>query len=61
MGNLSAGNVEVMTEGRAGGDEEEIRPHPWLEDCLARLEGKAARREDLDTREYYALIASLLA
>ena len=61
MSNLSAGNVEVVTDGRARGDEEEIRLHPWLEDCLVQLEGKVAHKEGLDSREYYALIASLLA
>lgn len=61
MSNLSAGNVEIATDGRARSDEEEMRLQPWLEDCLDQLEGKVARKESLDSREYYALIASLLA
>jgi hypothetical protein len=61
MSNLSAGNVEAGTDRRVRGEEEEIRLHPWLEDCLAQLEGKVAHKEGLNSREYYALIASLLA
>jgi len=41
--------------------EEESRSHQWLEDYLVQLEGKAARKESLDSREYYTLIASLMA
>ena len=37
--------------------EEESRSHQWLEDYLVQLEGKAAHKESLDSREYYTLIA----
>jgi hypothetical protein len=43
------------------GDKERRCTYLWIEDYIERLEVKAARKEGLDPREYYALIASLLA
>jgi hypothetical protein len=59
MESLVAGSVAIA-DGSAS-VEEESRSQPWLEDYLVQLEGKAARKESLDSREYYTLIASLLA
>jgi len=39
----------------------ESRPYSWLDDYFVPLEGEAASRENLDAREYYVLVASLLA
>jgi hypothetical protein len=60
MRSIASAGVAVVDDGSARG-EEEHRLYLWIEDYLEQLEGKAARKESLDSYEYHALIASLLA
>ena len=59
--------MEALAVGKAAGGcrgaccEEEYGSHSWLEDYIERLEGKAERREILDSYEYHSLIATLFA
>jgi hypothetical protein len=42
-------------------DEEARNPHSWLENHLERIEGQLAREESMDSYEYHAVLATLLA
>jgi hypothetical protein len=42
-------------------DEEAHYPYSWLENYVERIEGEVARRECLDSYEYHAVMATLLA
>ena len=61
MTNTAPADVAAALAGDSTGDKERRGTYLWIEDYVERLEGKAARKEGLDSREYYALIASLLA
>jgi hypothetical protein len=60
MRSIAPADVSVVDDGSARGEEEHSL-YLWIEDYLERLEGKAPRKESLDSHEYHALIASLLA
>ena len=61
MTNTAPTDVAAALAGDSTGDQERPGTCLWIEDYIERLEGKAARKEGLNPREYYALIASLLA
>ena len=61
MANTAPADVVTALANDSTGDKERRSTYLWIEDYVERLEGKAARKESLDSREYYALIASLLA
>lgn len=61
MANTAPVDVAAALAGDNTGDEERRGTYSWIEDYIEQLEGKAVRKEGLDSREYYALIASLVA
>jgi hypothetical protein len=61
MTNTAPADVAAALVGDSTGDQERHGTYLGIEDYIERLEGKATRKEGLDPREYYALIASLLA
>jgi hypothetical protein len=61
MANTAPADVAALLASYSTSDEARRGTYLWIEDYIERLEGKAARKEGLDPREYYALIASLLA
>ena len=61
MANTAPADVAAALASDSPGDEERRGTYSWIEDYIEQLEGKAVRKEGLDSREYYALIASLVA
>lgn len=51
----------VATVPSSARDEENYFSHSWVEGYLERLGGENARKEFLDSYEYHAMMATLLA
>ena len=51
----------VATAYSSARDEEARGPYSWLENYVERIEAQIAREECLDSYEYHAVMASLLA
>lgn len=60
MRSLASADIAVVYDGSAHGEEKQ-RLYLCIEDYLEQLEVKTAPKESLDSYEYHALIASLLA